>query len=205
MSVNASQSDLEQQQQLIEKLDVFKIQGRDKRGHKILRIVGKFFPARIVSVDVVKKYLEEKIFPKLEKKPFSVLYVHTDVQRSENFPGIAALRSIYDAIPVNVKENLEAVYFVHPGIQSRLFLATFGRFMFSGGLYGKLRYVNRVEFLWDHVRRNEIEIPDFVYDHDEELEYRPMMDYGLESDLPRVYGAPAVDSPVAMYSMRCIS
>lgn len=54
------------------------------------------------------------------------------------------------------------------------------------------------------MRRNEIEIPDFVYDHDEDLEYRPMMDYGLESDHPRVYGAPA-DSPAEMYSTRCIS
>ncbi|KAK9285443.1 hypothetical protein L1049_024636 [Liquidambar formosana] len=194
-----------EQEQLIEKLAIFKIQGRDKGGRKILRIIGKFFPARIVSTDVLNKYLEEKIFPKLEKKPFSVLYLHTDVQRSENFPGISALRSFYDAIPINVKENLEAVYFVHPGLQARLFLATFGRILFSGGLYGKLRYVSRLDYLWDHVRRNEIEVPDFVYDHDEDLEYRPMMDYGLESDHPRVYGAPAVDSPLSTYSMRCIS
>lgn len=89
--------------------------------------------ARMVSVDVLRKYLEQRIFPKLGKKPFSVLYVHTGVQRSENFPGISALRSIYEAIPVNVKENLEAVYFVHPGLQARLFLATFGRLLFSGG------------------------------------------------------------------------
>lgn len=202
MSSQSSQFD---QELLIQKLDVFKIQGRDKRGRSILRITGKFFPARIVSVDSLKKYLEEKIFPKLEKKPFSVLYVHTDVQRSENFPGISALRSIYDAIPINVRENLEAVYFLHPGLQSRLFLATFGRFIFSGGLYGKLRYVSRLDYLWDHVRRNEIEIPEFVYDHDEDLEYRPMMDYGLESDHPRVYCSPAMDSPAPTYSMRCIS
>lgn len=72
--------------------------------------------------------------------------------------------------------------------------------------YWKLRYVNRLEFLWDQVRRNEIEIPEFVYDHDAELEYPPMMDYGLESDHPRFYGAvPSVDSPVSMYSMRCIA
>lgn len=87
----------------------------------------------MVSVDVLRKYLEQKIFPKLGKKTFSVLYVHTGVQRSENFPGISALRSIYEAIPMNVKENLEAVYFVHPDLQSRLFLATFGRLLFSGG------------------------------------------------------------------------
>lgn len=43
--------------------------------------------------------------------------------------------------------------------------------------------MNRLEFLWDHVRRNEIEVPEFVYEHDEEMEYRPMVDYGLESDL----------------------
>ncbi|KAI8536910.1 hypothetical protein RHMOL_Rhmol10G0293500 [Rhododendron molle] len=201
MSCDSFQLDSE----VIRKLGVFKIQGRDKRGRSILRVVGKFFPGRILNVDALKKYLESEIFPKLEKKPFAVLYVHTDVERGENFPGISALRSVYDAIPVNIRENLEAVYFLHPGLQARLFLATFGRLMFSGGLYGKLRYVSRLDYLWDHVRRTEIDVPDFVYDHDEDLEYRPMMDYGLESDHPRVYGAPAVDSPAPMYSMRCIS
>ncbi|KAG5530114.1 hypothetical protein RHGRI_030475 [Rhododendron griersonianum] len=201
MSCDSFQLDSE----VIRKLGVFKIQGRDKRGRSILRVVGKFFPGRMLNVDALKKYLESEIFPKLEKKPFAVLYVHTDVERSENFPGISALRSVYDAIPVNIRENLEAVYFLHPGLQARLFLATFGRLMFSGGLYGKLRYVSRLDYLWDHVRRTEIDVPDFVYDHDEDLEYRPMMDYGLESDHPRVYGVPAVDSPAPMYSMRCIS
>lgn len=151
-----------EQQELLHNSEVFKIKGRDKHGRKILRIIGKFFPgkkklavyfffvkidyviivvddvyfvdsARLVSVDVLKNYLEERIFPKLGKKKFAILYIHTDVQRSENFPGISSLRSIYDAIPANVKENLEAVYFIHPGLQARLFLATFGRFLFNAG------------------------------------------------------------------------
>ncbi|MCL7032695.1 hypothetical protein MKW94_019323 [Papaver nudicaule] len=192
------------QEQLIEKMEIFKIQGRDKRGRRVLRIIGKFLPARELSTESLKKYLEEKIFPKLGGRPFSVVYVHTDVQKSDNFPGISTLRSIYEALPINIKENLEAVYFVHPGLQSKIFLATFGRFLFSGGLYAKLKYVNRLDSLWDHIRRQEIEIPEFVYDHDETLEYRPMMDYGMESDHPRVYGAPAMESPTP-YSMRCIS
>lgn len=187
---------------VIEKLQVFKIQGRDKHGRKVLRIIGKYFPARSVSNEALNKYLKEKIFPKLEEKPFSIVYVHTDVQRSENFPGISTLRSIYDAIPINIKESLEAVYFVHPGLQARLFLATFGRLLFTGGLYSKVNYVTRLEFLWDQVRRNEMEIPEFVSDHDEELEYHPMMDYGIESDHPRVYGAPPA---MSVYSMRCIA
>ncbi|WVZ12568.1 hypothetical protein V8G54_017098 [Vigna mungo] len=198
-------SELEQEE-LLEKLEVLKIKGRDKHGRKILRIIGKFFPARLITVEVLKRYLEERVFPKLGKRKFAVLYVHTDVQRGENLPGISGLRSIYDAIPANVKENLEAFYFIHPGLQARLFLATLGRFLFNAGLYGKLKYISRVDFLWEHVKRNEVEIPEFVFDHDEDLEYRPMMDYGLESDHARVYGgAPTMDSPVTTYSMRCIS
>ncbi|OMO75521.1 hypothetical protein COLO4_26064 [Corchorus olitorius] len=195
-----------EQEHLLEKLDVFKVQGRDKVGRKVLLIIGKNFPARMVSSEVIKNYLEEKIYPKLGEKQFSVVYVNTDVQRSENFPGISALRSIYDAIPTNIKDNLEAVYFLHPGLQSKLFFATFGRLFFSGGLYSKLKYVSRVEFLWEHVRRKEMELPEFVFEHDEELEmeYRPVTDYGLESDHPRVYTAPSVD-PISMYSMRCIA
>lgn len=77
--------------------------------------------------------MEEKIFANLGERPFSMVYVHTGVQRAENFPGISTLRSIYEAIPISVREQLEAVYFVHPGLQARLFLATFGRLIFSGG------------------------------------------------------------------------
>ncbi|KAK3231929.1 hypothetical protein Dsin_003810 [Dipteronia sinensis] len=235
----------QEQEHLLEKLEVFKIQGRDKRGRQVVRVIGKIFPGilshnrffvyclvvytnsikiglciciyiyiyiytgRLVSKQVLKKYLEEKIFPQLKEEPFTVVYVHTGAQTCENFPGIYALRSIYDALPMNVRDHLETVYFLHPTLQTRLFLATLGRLLFNGGLYRKLRYVTRLEFLWEHVRRKEIEIPEFVNDHDAELEYRPMimtMDYGLESDHPRILCAPAADSSVSMYySMRCIA
>ncbi|CAL1394379.1 unnamed protein product [Linum trigynum] len=193
-----------EQLQLLEKLEVVRISGRDKRGRKVLRIIGRYFPSRLVTAEALKKYLEVKIFPKLSRKPFTVVYLHTGVQRSDNFPGISSLRSVYDAIPANVKDNLQAVYFVHPGLQARLFLATFGRFLFSGGLYGKLKYISRLDYLWEHIRRHEVEIPEFVTDHDEDLEDRPMMDYGIESDHPRAHTA-IMDSPVSTYSMRCIS
>lgn len=35
-----------EQEELLEKLEVFKIKGRDKHGRKILRIIGKFFPGK---------------------------------------------------------------------------------------------------------------------------------------------------------------
>lgn len=95
-----------------------------------------------MSVEALNKYLKEKVFPSFaaddddqqqQQKPFSVVYLQTGVRRCENFPGILTLRSIYSAIPANVKDNLQTIYVVHPGIQSRLFLSTFGRLLFTGG------------------------------------------------------------------------
>ncbi|OWM70627.1 hypothetical protein CDL15_Pgr014300 [Punica granatum] len=122
-----------QQLRLLDKLEVFEIRGHDKHGRKVLRVIGKLFPARFVSAQVLQMYLEERIYPKLGERPFAVVYVHTGVQRTENCPGISIIRSVYEAIPIDVKQNLEVIYFVHPGIQARLFLATFGRLLFSGG------------------------------------------------------------------------
>lgn len=50
-----------------------------------------------------------------------------------------------------------------------------------------------------------MEIPEFVRDHDEEVEYRPITDFGLESDHARLCTAPSVVDPIPMYSMRCIA
>ncbi|KZV20108.1 ganglioside-induced differentiation-associated protein 2-like [Dorcoceras hygrometricum] len=166
------------------KLNIFKIQGTDKCGNPILQIFGKLFPGRVVSVEAVMKYLEEEIFPGLNGKKFSVVYMNSGVTRAENFPGIFALRWLYKAIPVEVRDNLESVYIVHPTFQCWFFLSTIGRLLFThaGGLYCKLRFVYRLEFLWDKVSLCEFGVPKFVGKFDEELEYRPPLDLGMEGD-----------------------
>ncbi|KAK1388597.1 CRAL-TRIO lipid binding domain containing protein [Heracleum sosnowskyi] len=207
-----------EQEKLMDKLNIFKIQGQDKRGNKLVRIIGNLFPARLVNVEVLNKYMKEKVFASLsndedEVKPFSVVYMHTGVQWRQNFPGLMAARSIYDAIPVNIKKSLQAIYFTHPDLQSRLFLATFGRLLFTQELYAKVNYMSRLQFLWKHVRRNEIDIPDFVYNHDKELDScgqrrLPSADYSLEIHNPRkqVYSVAAyLESPVSTFSMRRIA
>jgi hypothetical protein len=39
-----------EQEQLIEKLEIFQIKGRDKRNRKILRIIGKYFSSKNPSL-----------------------------------------------------------------------------------------------------------------------------------------------------------
>lgn len=49
-------------------------------------------------------------------------------------------------------------------------------------LYWKIKYVSRLQYLWDDIKKGEVEIPEFVQKHDEVLEHRPLTDYGIEPD-----------------------
>uniref|UniRef100_A0A0D6R7S5 CRAL-TRIO domain-containing protein n=1 Tax=Araucaria cunninghamii TaxID=56994 RepID=A0A0D6R7S5_ARACU len=186
----------------LEQLRVLELQGKDKAGRRILRIVGKYFPAPVISGERLKKYVYQKIFSTVPEGPFCILYMHTSVQKDENSPGVSILRWIYEELPVDYKDRLQVVYFLHPGIRSRLLLATLGRYFLSGGLYWKLKYINRVEFLWDNIRKGQVEIPEFVYEHDSLLENRPLMDYGIETDPLQLHDMPVMGSTYSRPAMR---
>ncbi|MCO5548663.1 hypothetical protein L7F22_002122 [Adiantum nelumboides] len=165
----------------LEELQFLSTEGIDKHGRRILRIVGKFFPATIINMLRLKDYLMYKILAEVPQEPICIVYFHTHANRAENCPGILNLRWIYETIPQDLRQRLEAIYFVHPGALSRLTLGTLGRFL-SDRLYDKVKYVNRLEFLWDDVRKGQVDIPEFVFKHDKVLEERPLMDYWIEPD-----------------------
>ncbi|XP_020574198.1 uncharacterized protein LOC110020440 isoform X2 [Phalaenopsis equestris] len=80
---------------LLDKLEVFKVQDHpEKPGRKILRIIGKFFPAKVLKgaegKEALKKYLERRIFPEIGEAPFCIVYVHTSFNRPDNFPAFCS-------------------------------------------------------------------------------------------------------------------
>eukprot|EP00252_Welwitschia_mirabilis_P020305 TRINITY_DN4946_c0_g1_i1.p1 TRINITY_DN4946_c0_g1~~TRINITY_DN4946_c0_g1_i1.p1 ORF type:complete len:187 (-),score=18.01 TRINITY_DN4946_c0_g1_i1:602-1111(-) len=117
----------------LDQLQFFKVYGKDKSGRRILRIVGRYFPAAAVSRARLTKFVHQKILAEIPEGPFCVVYIHTSVQRVENCPGLSTLWLIYEDLPPSIKERLQIVYFLHPGIQSRLLFATVGRFFLSAG------------------------------------------------------------------------
>ncbi|BAS80214.1 Os02g0668500 [Oryza sativa Japonica Group] len=151
---------------LLERSRAITLNGRDKRGRALVRIVGKYFPGKLSSASLVRSpqfrcfcrrksdpvsfvaaaralggraeaalrgYVRRRVLPEIGEREFVVVYVHSLVDRGDNFPGVAAIRAAYEALPAAAKERLRAVYFVHPGFQARLFFATLGRFLFSSG------------------------------------------------------------------------
>ncbi|XP_058204525.1 uncharacterized protein LOC131318631 [Rhododendron vialii] len=167
----------------LEFLQFFRLEnGSDKDGNRIFRIVGKYFPAPVVAGERLKKFVFHKINTEMPEGPFCIVYMHSTVQKEDNNPGLTILRWIYEELPSDCKDRLQAVYFIHPGLRSRLVIATLGRLFLTGGLYWKIKYVSRLQYLWEDIRKGEIEIPEFVQNHDDILEDRPLTDYGIEPD-----------------------
>lgn len=186
----------------LELLQFFRLQGFDKSGNRIIRIVGKYFPAPVVAAERLKKYIAHKLCTELPEGPFSIVYMHSTVQKEDNSPGITILRWIYEDLPSDFKDRLQVLYFIHPGLRSRLVFATLGRFFLSGGLYWKIKYVSRLQYLWDDIKKEDIEIPDFVKSHDDILEHRPLTDYGIEPDPFHLSEAPSTAYSLGRYEDR---
>lgn len=183
-------------------LQFLSLQGSDKNGNRILRVVGKHYPATVVSAERLKRYVFNKICSELPEGPFCVVYMHSTVQKEDNSPGITILRWIYEELPSDFKDRLQTVYFIHPGLRSRLVIATLGRFFLSGGLYWKIKYVNRLQYLWDDIKKGEVEIPEFVKSHDDILEHRPLTDYGIEPDPFNLTAMPSTTFSFGKYEER---
>lgn len=69
-------------------------------------------------------------------------------------------------------------------------------------LYWKIKYVSRLQYLWDDIKKGEIEIPDFVKSHDDILENRPLTDYGIEPDPFHLTGIPSTTYSFGKYEER---
>lgn len=73
-------------------------------------------------------------------------------------------------------------------------------------VYQKLKYVDRVEFLWEHVGRREMKIPEFVHDHDKELECRPALNFHHDHTDPLLhYASPFIQTSLPYYSVTFIA
>lgn len=179
--------------------------GSDKSGNRIFRIVGKYFPAPVVSGERLKRYILQKIASEFPEGPFCIVYMHSTVQKEDNSPGMSILRWIYEDLPSVHKERLQVIYFVHPGLRSRLVVATLGRFFLSGGLYWKIKYVSRLQYLWEDIKKGALEIPEFVQNHDQVLEHRPLTDYGIEPDIHHLTEMPSSSYPFSRHEDRWTS
>lgn len=92
-----------------------------------------FFAAPAIDRERLKLYITSKLLKEVKDATYSIVYFHTRVDRGENSPGMLYMRQIYEGLPQALRQQLAAIFVVHPGLKSRLLLATVGRFFLSEG------------------------------------------------------------------------
>lgn len=150
----------------------------DLNGTATVLIVGKHLPATVISPERLNRYVVMKLEAVASKEHYSVVYIHTGSSYWANSPGVRWLWNAYNRSPPWCRTKLKDVYVVHPDLHLHATMWLLCRWM-SDGLWSKVRILVRLEFLWDHFSKDALPIPTFVYEHDQELEDHPLMDYGI--------------------------
>ncbi|PNG98986.1 Rho GTPase-activating protein 8, partial [Tetrabaena socialis] len=130
----------------------------------------------------------------LADEPYSVVWFHTRSTYWQNCPSLAWLWRTYERLPSKYRTNLHRLFVVHCDMPLWVGLAALGP-LFSEALWRKVEWISRVEFLWDHIGKKQLAVPDFVAEHDSVLEDQPLMDYGVVAT-KEVNSLPGMPAPI---------
>ncbi|GMH45377.1 hypothetical protein BSKO_13334 [Bryopsis sp. KO-2023] len=150
----------------------------DLNGQATVLIIAKHLPATVISPERISRFILLKLEAIATEKHYSVVYIHTGSSYWTNSPGVRWLWNSYSSSPPWCRAKLQQVYVVHPDLQLHASMWLLCRWM-SDRLWSKVHFFVRLEFLWDHFAKDALPLPTSVYEHDQELEDHPLMDYGI--------------------------
>nr|XP_053648910.1 protein GDAP2 homolog isoform X1 [Cherax quadricarinatus]XP_053648911.1 protein GDAP2 homolog isoform X1 [Cherax quadricarinatus] len=137
--------------------------GVDKFGRPVIIFIGKWFKFNEINLDKALLYLIYLLDP-LVKGDYVVLYFHT-ITGTENHPSLSWIRQIYEALEYKYKKNLKAFYIVHPTLWTKIMTWWFTTFM-APQIKHKVHSVPGVEYLYDIIDPDQLEIPAYITEHD---------------------------------------
>lgn len=149
--------------------------GLDKFGRPVIIFIGKWFKFNEINLDKALLYLISLLDP-LVKGDYVIIYFHT-ITTTENHPSLSWIRHVYDMLEYKYKKNLKAFYIVHPTLWTKIMTWWFTTFM-APQIKHKVHSVPGVEYLYDIIDPEQLEIPAYITEHDMTINgiryYRPI-------------------------------
>ncbi|XP_050689363.1 protein GDAP2 homolog [Eriocheir sinensis] len=149
--------------------------GLDKFGRPVVIFIGKWFRFNEINLDKALLYLISLLDP-LVRGDYVVVYFHT-ITTTENHPSLSWIRHVYDMLEYKYKKNLKAFYIVHPTLWTKIMTWWFTTFM-APQIKHKVHSVPGVEYLYDIIDPDQLEIPAYITEHDMTINgiryYRPV-------------------------------
>ncbi|KAL4569497.1 hypothetical protein LXL04_025136 [Taraxacum kok-saghyz] len=140
--------------------------GVDSEGRPIMVIVGAHFLLRCLDLDRFVLYIIKEFEP-LIQKAYSIVYFHSAASLQVQ-PDLGWMRKLQQILGRKSQRNLHAIYVLHPsfGLKAAVFTM---QLLVDMVVWKKIVYVDRLLHLFEYVPREQLTIPDFVFQHDLEV------------------------------------
>ncbi|XP_009804628.1 uncharacterized protein LOC107767161 isoform X1 [Nicotiana tabacum] len=140
--------------------------GVDSEGRPVMVVVGAHFLLRCLDLERFILHVVKEFEP-LIQKPYSIVYFHSAATLQIQ-PDLGLMKRIQQILGRKHQRNLHAIYVLHPtfGLKSAIVaLQLFVDYV----VWKKVVYVDRLLQLFRYVPREQLTIPDFVFQHDLEV------------------------------------
>ncbi|OVA12136.1 CRAL-TRIO domain [Macleaya cordata] len=140
--------------------------GVDSEGRPVMVVVGAHFLLRCLDLERFVLYVVKEFEP-LIQKPYSIVYFHSAASLQLQ-PDLGWMRRLQQILGRKHQRNLHAIYVLHPTLGLKAAILALQLFV-DGEVWKKVVYVDRLLQLFKYVPREQLSIPDFVFQHDLEV------------------------------------
>eukprot|EP00850_Spirogloea_muscicola_P006645 SM000032S12029 [mRNA] locus=s32:17033:21119:- [translate_table: standard] len=134
--------------------------GHDREGRPLLVVVGAHFLPRSLDLEQFMLYVL-KVFEPVIQKPYTIVYFHSAVSMPRP-PDLAWVKTLQQILGRKHRRNLHALHVVHPNLALKLLVVSMQLFV-EQEVWTKVYYKDRLWDLFRVVARDQITIPDFVF------------------------------------------
>ncbi|KAI3452884.1 hypothetical protein Pfo_009547 [Paulownia fortunei] len=140
--------------------------GVDSEGRPVMVVVGAHFLLRCLDLERFVLYVVKEFEP-LIQKPYTIVYLHSAASLQIQ-PDLGWMKRLEQILGRKHQRNLHAIYVLHPtfGLKAAIFAM---QLFVDNTVWKKVVYVDRLLQLFRYVPREQLTIPDFVFQHDLEV------------------------------------
>ncbi|XP_030552599.1 protein GDAP2 homolog isoform X1 [Rhodamnia argentea] len=140
--------------------------GVDSEGRPVMVVVGAHFLLRCLDLERFILYVVKEFEPVI-KKPYTIVYFHSAASLQLQ-PELGWMRRLQQILGRKHQRNLHAIYVLHPTFHLKATIFALQLFV-DNVVWKKVVYVDRLLQLFRYVPREQLTIPDFVFQHDLEV------------------------------------
>lgn len=150
----------------IEEMKILYRGGVDGEGRQVMMVVGAHFLARAMDLDRFVLFVVKEMEPVMQR-PFVIVYLHS-TRRLPVQPDFGWMRRLEQMLGQRHRTNLHAIYVLHPTLGLKAAVTTL-KLLVEPQVWRRVIYVERLLDLFHYVPRTQMTIPDFVVQHDTDL------------------------------------